>query len=79
VAGEAAAAGIAADGGAVDIVTTTSVTIDATGVFVERSRQETTQHGDDEILNTESVGATATALAARPAPRSRSTARLRPR
>lgn len=63
VTAEATATGIAADGGAVDIVTTRQLTIDAVGIVVEHSRQETTQHGDDSVLNSETVDAMATALA----------------
>ncbi|HNR22553.1 MAG TPA: hypothetical protein PKL49_05970 [Steroidobacteraceae bacterium] len=59
----AVATGIAADGGAVDITTEISMTIDADGLLAERNRQQTTQHGDDTILNSDAVGATATALA----------------
>lgn len=60
---DATAVGIAADGGALDVESSTSVTIDALGVFVEYTRQETTQHGHDTVQNSTSVDATATALA----------------
>lgn len=59
----AVATGIAADGGAADTTTASSATIGADGLFAGRNRQQSTQHGDDTILNSEAIGARATALA----------------
>ena len=61
VSSEADAAGIAADGNAIDTETTTSLSIGDDGLSFERIHTETAQHGDDDVTNSVRISATATA------------------